>query len=74
MTVRKRSVSLDPDAAEYLTRRAKTLKRSVSAVLSEIVAEAAQMEARDRALAELGANVEISERDVERWLRKLGAA
>jgi tRNA1(Val) A37 N6-methylase TrmN6 len=74
VTVRKRSVSLDPDAAEYLARRAKTLKRSVSAVLSDIVTEAAQMEARDRALAELGANVEISERDVERWLRKLGAA
>jgi predicted transcriptional regulator len=74
MTVRKRSVSLDPHAAEYLARRAKTLKRSVSAVLSEIVAEAAQMEARDRVLKELGDGVVISEREVERWLKKLGAA
>jgi len=60
-------------SAEYITRRAKTLKRSASSVLSEIIAEAAQQDARERALQELGQDVEISERDVERWLKKLGA-
>src|SRR5450432_3622797 len=42
------------NASLFLARRAKKLKRSASSVLSEIVAEAAQMEARDHALAELG--------------------
>jgi len=42
-------------------------------VLSELVTEASKQDARDRALEELGAGVEISERDVERWLKKLGA-
>lgn len=74
MTVHKRSYSLDPKAAEYLARRAKKLKRSASSVLSELIVEAAQQEARDKLLEELGAGVEISERDVEKWLRKLGAA
>lgn len=74
MPVHKRSYSIDAKAAEYLTRRAKKLKRSASSVLSEIVVEAAQLEARDRALSELGADVEISEREVERWLKRLGAA
>jgi hypothetical protein len=74
MPVQKRSYSIDAKAAEYLTRRAKKLQRSASSVLSEIVVEAAQLEARDRALAELGAGVEIPEREVERWLKKLGAA
>jgi hypothetical protein len=48
MPLKKRSFSLDPKAAEYLELRAKRLKRSVSAVLSELVVEAAQFEARDR--------------------------
>jgi predicted transcriptional regulator len=74
MPVHKRSYSLDPRAAEYLDRRAKKLKRSASAVLSELVVEAAQLEARDRALEELGAGVSISDREVKRWLKKLGAA
>jgi vacuolar-type H+-ATPase subunit E/Vma4 len=74
MPVHKRSFSLDPRAAEYLARRAKKLKRSASSVLSEIVVEAAQLEARDRVLEELGAGMEIPEREVERWLKKLGAA
>jgi hypothetical protein len=74
MPVHKRSFSLDPKAAEYLELRAKRLKRSVSAVLSELVVEAAQLEARDRALEELGAGVDVSEREVKRWLKKLGAA
>jgi hypothetical protein len=74
MPVRKRSVSLEPHAAHYLDQRAKTLKRSVSAVLSEIVAEAAQMEARDRVFKEFGDGVELSERSIDRWLKKLGAA
>ena len=74
MPVRKRSYSLDQRAAEYLDRRAKKLKRSASSVLSELVAEAAQQEARDRVLEELGADVEISEQEVQKWLRKLGAA
>ncbi|HKP60939.1 MAG TPA: hypothetical protein VJV78_29620 [Polyangiales bacterium] len=74
MTVHKRSYSLDPKAAEYLTRRAKKLKRSASSVLSELIVEAAQQEARDKLLEELGAGVEIAERDVEKWLKKLGAA
>jgi DNA-binding Lrp family transcriptional regulator len=37
------------------------------------VLEAAQQDARDRALAELGAGVDVSDREVQRWLRKLGA-
>ncbi|HEU4620575.1 MAG TPA: hypothetical protein VFV10_21275 [Gammaproteobacteria bacterium] len=73
MPVTKRSYSLDQIADEYVRRRAKRVKRSASAVLSDLVLEAAQQEARDRALAELGTGVEISEREVERWLKKLGA-
>jgi len=72
--VRKRSYSLDERAAEYVDRRAKQLKRSASAVLSELVVEAARQDARDRALDELGAGVDIAEQDVRRWLKKLGAA
>ena len=74
MPVRKRSYSLDERAAEYVDRRAKQLKRSASAVLSELVVEAARQDARDRALDELGAGVDIAEQDVRRWLKKLGAA
>ncbi len=55
-------------------RRAKRLKRSASSVLSELIAQAAQQEARERVLATLGDGVEIADREVERWLRKLGAA
>jgi 2-methylcitrate dehydratase PrpD len=73
MPVQKRSYSLDPFAADYLERRAKRLKRSASSVLSELIAQAAQQEARDRVLDTLGDGVEVSERDVERWLKKLGA-
>jgi predicted transcriptional regulator len=74
MTVRKRSFSLDSRAADYVERRAKKLRRSVSAVLSDLVIEAAQQDARDRVLAELGAGQEIPDREVQRWLKKLGAA
>lgn len=74
MPVRKRSYSLDERAAAYLDRKSKAVKRSASAVLSEIVTEAARQDARDRALAELGAGVDIPEREVQRWLKKLGAA
>ena len=74
MPVHKRSYSLDPKAAEYLDRRAKTLERSASSVLSELVLEAAQMEARERVLRELGEGVPVADRDVQRWLKKLGAA
>lgn len=74
MPVRKRSYSLDENAARYLDAKAKRVKRSASAVLSEIVADAARQDARDRALEELGAGVEIPERQVQRWLKKLGAA
>jgi hypothetical protein len=74
MPVRKRSYSLDERAAAYLDRTAKRAKRSASAILSDLVAEAARQEARDRALEELGAGVEISEKEVRRWLKKLGAA
>jgi hypothetical protein len=74
MAVRKRSYSLDERAAAYLDRTAKRVKRSASAVPSEIVAEAARQDARDRALDELGSGVEISDKDVRRWLKKLGAA
>lgn len=73
MTVRKGSYSLDERAAEYLNRRAKASKRSASAVLSELVAEAARQDARERALEELGRDVDIPEREVQRWLKKLGA-
>jgi hypothetical protein len=74
MTVRKRSYSLDVHAVAYLDHKAKRVKRSASAVLSELVGEAARQDARERALLELGAGVEISEREVQRWLKKLGAA
>ena len=74
MPVRKQSYSLDQRAAEYVDRRAKGLKRSASAVLSELVLEAARQDARDRVLEELGAGVVVSEGEVRRWLRKLGAA
>jgi hypothetical protein len=74
MAVRKRSYSLDEHAAEYLDRTARRAKRSASAVLSDLVAEAARQEARDRVLEELGSGVEISEKEVRRWLNKLGAA
>lgn len=74
MPVLKRSFSLDPKAAEYLDRRAKRLKRSASAVLSDLVTQAAQQEARDRALEELGRGVEIPPHEVRRWLKRLGAA
>jgi hypothetical protein len=72
--VRKRSYSLDERAAAYLDRKAKVVKRSASAVLSEIVTEAARQDARDRVLSELGDGVDIPEREVQRWLKKLGAA
>jgi hypothetical protein len=71
MPVRKGSYLLDERAAEYLDRRVKASKRSASAVLSEIVMEAARQDARDRALEELGNGVEITEREVQRWLKKL---
>jgi hypothetical protein len=74
MPVRKRSFSLDETAALYLDARAKRSTRSASALLSELVNEAARQEARDRVLERQGSGVEISEREVERWLRKLGAA
>jgi hypothetical protein len=74
MAVRKRSYSLDERAADYIDKRAKKAKRSASSVMSEIVLEAARQDARDRALGELGVGVEISERDVLAWLKKLGAA
>ena len=74
MAVRKRSYSLDERAAAYLDRTAKRARRSASAVLSDLVAEAARQDARDRALEELGSGVEISEKEVLRWLKKLGAA
>jgi hypothetical protein len=74
MPVRKRSYSLDEKAVEYLDGRAKRLKRSASAVLSELVVEAARQDARDRLLDELSPGVQVAERDVQRWLKKLGAA
>jgi hypothetical protein len=73
MTVQKRSYSLEKGAAAYVDLRAKRFKRSASAVLSELVSEAARQDARERALEELGAGVEIPEREVNRWLKKLGA-
>lgn len=74
MAVRKQSVSLEPHAAEYLAQLAKRLKRSVSSVLSDIVTEAARMDALDRVLAELDDGTEIPQKEVEKWLKKLGAA
>ena len=74
MPVRKQSYSLDRRAADYVDRRAKKLGRSASSVLSELVLEAAQQEARLQVLEELGAGVEIPEREVQRWLKKLGAS
>jgi hypothetical protein len=73
MAVQKRSYSLEQGAAAYLDRKAKRMGRSASAVLNELVVEAARQDARDRALDELGAGVVILERDVNRWLKKLGA-
>jgi len=74
MTVRKRSFSLDPRAAEYVERRAKKLRRSASSIISDLVIEAAQQDARERVLTELAAGQEIPEREVQRWLKRLGAA
>jgi hypothetical protein len=74
MPVAKRSYSLDAKAEAYVARRAKQLKRSASSVLSELVLEAARQDARDRVLSELGAGITVSEREVTRWLKKLGAA
>lgn len=74
MPTAKRSYSLEPRAAAYLESRAKRLKRSASSVLSELINEAAQQDARERVLAELGAGVAIREQDVQRWLKRLGAA
>ena len=74
MATQKRSYSIDANAAAYLERRAKRLRRSSSSVLSEIIVEAAQQDARDRVLDELGSSAAIQERDVQRWLKKLGAA
>ena len=73
MAVRKRSYSLDSRAADYVDRRAKKLKRSASAVLSDLVVEAARQDARDRVLADLAPDEEIPEREVQRWLKRLGA-
>ena len=73
MAVRKRSYSLDERAAAYLDNAARRSRRSASSVLSELVTEAARQEARDRALQELGAGVEIPESEIHRWLKKLGA-
>jgi hypothetical protein len=74
LPVQKRSYSLDEKAVAYVNRRAKQVKHSASAVLSELVLEAARQDARDRALTELGAGVEIPDAEVNRWLKKLGAA
>jgi len=74
MPVRKRSYSLDERAAAYVDRTAKRVNRSASAVLSELIVEAARQDARDRALEELGSGVPIPEGEVRRWLKKLGAA
>jgi hypothetical protein len=73
LPVQKRSYSLDERAVAYVERKAKQVKHSSSAVLSELVLEAARQDARERALSELGAGVEISDREVNRWLKKLGA-
>ena len=73
MPVQKRSYSLDERAAAYVDRRAKQVKHSASAVLSELVLEAARQDARDRVLGELGSGVEIPDRKVNHWLKKLGA-
>jgi hypothetical protein len=73
MSVRKRSYSIDERAAAYLDHAARRSRRSASSILSELVTEAARQEARDRALEELGAGVEISEHEIHRWLKKLGA-
>lgn len=42
--------------------------------LSELVTEAARQDARDRTIEELGEGVDIPEREVQRWLKKLGAS
>jgi len=73
MPTQKRSFALDVKAGAYVDRRAKQVRRSASAVLSELVLEAARQDARERALEELGADVDIPDREVDRWLKKLGA-
>jgi len=74
MPVTKRSYSLDERAEAYVAGRAKQFKRSASSVLSELVLEAARQDARDRVLSELGAGIEVRDSEVNRWLKKLGAA
>ena len=65
---------LDERAANHLDRRAKKLGRSASAVLSDLVREAAQQEARDHVLEGLAPAESIAGSDVRRWLKRLGAA
>lgn len=48
--------------------------RKGSYSLDERATEAARQNARDRALQELGDGVEIPEREVQRWLKKLGVS
>ena len=47
--------------------------RKGSYTLDERAAEAERQDARDRVLEQLGEGVEIPEREVRRWLKKLGA-
>jgi hypothetical protein len=49
-------------------------KRNVSSVKRKLTDEAIQTKARDRVLQELGAGVCLSDRAIQRCLRKLGAA
>lgn len=72
MAVEKRSYSLEQKAADYVKQRAKRLKKSASSVLSEIVLDAAQQEARDRVLAEYGAGVALPDAELKRWHKLLG--
>lgn len=74
MDVIKRSPSKTSLSYVSSAGRENRVKRSAPRGRRELIVEAAHQEARDRVLATLGAGVEIPEREVKRWLRKLGAA
>ncbi len=60
----KLSISLGVDDVKWVTRRAKKLGTSVSAVIASALAEQRRAEARDALLSELGTS-DISSADVE---------
>jgi hypothetical protein len=72
MSVVKRTCSFDEDAWAYAQQRAKRLKKSVSAVVSEVLLEQRRFDARTRVLEEYGTDADVSDEALEKVARKLG--